>query len=157
MSLLLRTVRENRWYKEPAAAWLQEGDVPADPLGDLATTQNTLSVWQVEPDRSNLERVVRAVAIGKQKVADAGWVLFDSDLLEPLGIAVKDVPGATKDAHANQWHRDLVDLSGSKLVALARAIFDHGESGTITKKRMVDLIEQGIKQHDLPQNLRDKL
>lgn len=157
MPLLLRTVRENRWYKQPAAPWLERGDVPADPLGDLTTTQNALSVWQVESDRSNLERVVRAVAIGKQKVDSSGWVLFDSEILRSIGIGVAEVRGGTKDEEANGWHRDLTDLSGSKLVALARAIFAHGESGTIPKKRMATLIEEGIASQQLPANLRDRL
>lgn len=157
MPLLLRTVRENRWYKQPAAPWLERGDVPADPLGDLTTTQNALSVWQVESDRSNLERVVRAVAIGKQKVDSSGWVLFDSEILLSIGIGVAEVPGGTKDEEANSWHRDLTDLSGSKLVALAKAIFAHGESGTIPKKRMATLIEEGIASQQLPANLRDRL
>jgi hypothetical protein len=133
------------------------GDVPADALGDLSTSQNTLSVWEVAPDRSNLERVVRAVAIGKNKVDSAGWVLFDAELLPALNIGVKAVPGETTDEGANSWHRDLVDLSGLKLVALAKTIFTHGESGTITKNRMVTLIEEGIQQRELPVSLRGKL
>ncbi len=151
MPLLLRTVRENRWYKAPAAALLREGDVPADPVGDLTTTKNALSVWHVEPDRSNLERVVRAVAIGKAKLDSAGWVLFDSDLLGPLGIGlVEDSRGATKDEAANAWHRELVDLSGNKLVGLARKILEHGESGTVLKKRMAELVEDGVRNSELP-------
>lgn len=157
MPLLLRTVRENRWYKAPAAAWLERGDVPADPIGDLATSQNALSVWLVEPDRSNLERVVRAVAIGKQKVDSAGWVIFDSDLLGPLGIGMVEAPGGTKDEAANAWHRDLVDLSGNKLIALAKTILERGESGTIPKKRIAQLIEDGIRNNELPDSLRGRL
>ncbi|MBI4485676.1 MAG: hypothetical protein HY655_06655 [Acidobacteria bacterium] len=157
MPLLLRTVRENRWYKAPAVAWLERGDVPADPIGDLATSQNALSVWLVEPDRSNLERVVRAVAIGKQKVDSAGWVIFDSDLLGPLGIGMVEAPGGTKDEAANAWHRDLVDLSGNKLIALAKTILERGESGTIPKKRIAQLIEDGIRNNELPDSLRGRL
>lgn len=154
MPLLLRTVRQNRWFKEPAAPWLERGDVPADPIGDLRTSQNALSVWHVEPDRSNLERVVRAVAIGKERVDSSGWVLFDSELLSPLGIDVVEVPGGTKDEGAKQWHRDLVNLSGNKLAALARAIIERGESGTVQKKRLAALIDAGIRNGELPDSLR---
>lgn len=81
MPLFLRTVRENRWYKSEAAPWLERGDIPADPLGDLPTSQNQLSVWEVAVDRSNVERIVRAVAVGRNNLADMGYVLFNSELL----------------------------------------------------------------------------
>ena len=56
--LLLRTVRQNRWLKGEAEPFLAADDVPADPVGDLLTQQNLLSVWEVAPDRSNIERIV---------------------------------------------------------------------------------------------------
>src|SRR5882672_947819 len=105
MPLLLRTVRENRWYKSEAAPWLETGDVPADPLGDLATSQNRLSVWEVADDRSNVERIVRAVAIGRDKIAAMGYVLFDSELLPAVGIRTEVEGGGTADEAANAWHR----------------------------------------------------
>ncbi|MGH9203131.1 MAG: hypothetical protein ACRD2A_18040 [Vicinamibacterales bacterium] len=97
------------------------------------------------------------MAIGKQKVDSSGWVLFDSDLLTPLGIGVVEAPGGTKDEGANAWHRDLVDLSGNKLVALAKMILERGESGTIPKKRMARLIDDGIRNSELPASLRGRL
>src|SRR6266566_1633701 len=101
MPLLLRTVRENRWYRSEAAPWLERGDVPADPLGDLATSQNRLSVWEVVADRSNVERVVRAVAIGRNSLADMGYVLFDSELLAAAEIGAVAEAGRTADEGAN--------------------------------------------------------
>jgi hypothetical protein len=64
MALFLRKVRQSRWFNEPAAAFLEVGDVPADPFVDLQTKENLLSVWEVEEDRSNVMRVVRAIAVG---------------------------------------------------------------------------------------------
>src|SRR5712691_1509995 len=123
MPLLLIGVRENRWHKDPARALLERGDVPADPIGDLRTTNNQLSVWEILPDRSNRDRIVRALNIGKDHIADSGWLLFSSELLEPAGIkAPVATPGRTKDKGVNHWHRDLVDLSGNLLVALTRTL-----------------------------------
>lgn len=156
MPLLLRTVRQNRWLKEAAESYLALGDVPADPFGDLQTTENLLSVWELAEDRSNLERIVRAVAVGKQKIDHTGYVIFDSEWLTPSGIEILRNKGTTADAAANQWHRDLV-LSGNKLLSLAGAILRHGDSGTVLKKRLHELVENGIQRGELPDKLRKLL
>jgi hypothetical protein len=158
MPLLLIGVRESRWFKGPAQEWLDRGDVPADPIGDLRTTDNRLSVWEIAPDRSNIERVVRALVLGKDKVADSGYVLFDSALLGEIGIAAPErVLGTTADTGANAWHSDLIQLSGNQLVGLTRAILTRGETGHILKKRLVQLIEEGIAASELPERLRQRI
>jgi hypothetical protein len=157
MPLFLRTVRENRWHKSEAAPWLERGDIPADPLADLATKENRLSVWEIAVDRSNLERIVRAVAIGRDKIADMGYVLFDADILRAAGIETLAEDGNTPDGGANSWHRDLIDLSGNKLTLLARLILEKGESGTVLKKRLETLVEEGIRQKQLPEKFRSRI
>ncbi len=156
MPLLVRNVKRNRWLKQPAEPYLAANDVPADPFGDLQTTENLLSVFEVAADRSNLERVVRAVAVGKQKIDHTGYVVFDSELLTARGIEIRNSRGTTSDDGANQWHRDLV-LSGNKLVALVDAVLRHGESGTLLKKRLEDLVRAGIQNGELPDTLRKLL
>ena len=157
MPFLLRSVRENRWLKAEAEPWLERGEVPADPLADLQTQGNRLSVWEVEGDRSNLERVVRALAANRERLADTGYVLFDSNLLTDAGVVATFERGNTADEEANSWHRDLIDLSGDKLVLLARLILQNGESGRILKKRLEELVEDGIQQKQLlPEKIRLK-
>ena len=157
MPLLLRTVRENRWYKSEAAPWLEEGEIPADPLGDCVTTHNRLSVYQVADDKSNVERIVRAIAVGRDKLADTGYVVFKSELVDTAGIATAVELGKTPDRDVNAWHLDLTDLSGSKLVGLVKAILENGETGTILKKRLRELVEEGIREKHLPEKLQGKL
>jgi len=157
MPLLLRTVRQNRWIKVEAAPFLANNDIPADCLGDMPTQENQLSVWVIEQDRSNIERVVRAVAVGKQKIDNAGYIVFDSALVQAAGIEIQDNPGTTADTGANAWHRDLV-LTGNKMVALAKAILENGEDARqILKLRMRELVQAGIDQGELPQHVKQKL
>jgi hypothetical protein len=156
MPLLLRTVRRNRWFKEPAAPFLDQNDVPADPLSDLLTQQNRLSVWEVAEDHSNIERIVRAVAIGRDKIADMGYVVFASELLPGAGIEMRESKGVSPDDGANAWHRDLL-VSGNKLVALTRLILLHGESGTVLEARLRQLVDEGIRTGQIPERLRAKL
>ena len=86
-----------------------------------------------------------------------GYVLFDSELLHVMNISTQVEEGATPDRDANSWHRDLVDLSGHKLVALTKAILENGESGTVLKKRLHELVDEGIREKQLPEKLRSKL
>lgn len=97
MALLLRKVKQHRWYKELAEPFLKVDDVPADPLADLQTSENLLSVWEVQEDRSNLIRIVRAVAIGGQRIDHTGYILFDSVHLDAAGIGLQKNEGRSDD------------------------------------------------------------
>ena len=156
MPLLLRTVRQNRWLKDAAAPFLAIDDVPADAVGDLLTQQNLLSVWEVAQDCSNIEPIVRAVAIGRNEIASMGYVVFDSGWLPAAGIEIRENKGESLDEGANAWHRDLV-LSGNKLVALTKTILRYGESGTVLKARLQQFVDQGIRNGQIPEKLRAKL
>jgi hypothetical protein len=158
MAKLLRKVdKQRRWYKADAQAHLDAGDVPADPLGDLRTSENKLSVYQVAEDDSNIERIARALACSRQYLDDVGYVLFDVSVLEKASIELDPNDGTTVDSVVNRCHADLVDLTGNKLVALARLILLEGESDTILKKRIVQLVQEGLSSMELPEKVREKL
>ena len=158
MAKLLRKVdKRHRWFKAAAQAHLDAGDVPADPLGDLRTTGNKLSVYQVDEDESNIERIARALACGREHLAEVGYVLFDLSVLAKASIELDRNDGKTLDSAVNQCHADLVDLTGNKLVALARLNLLEGESDTILKKRIVQLVLEGLNSNELPEKVREKL
>jgi hypothetical protein len=157
MPLLLRNVgKRYRWLKEQAAPFLEQGDVPADSVVDLKTSGNKLSVYVIEDDKSNVNRVVRAITVGSQKPDHVAYVVFNSKVLEDAGIEMQEVIGSTADAAVNPLHRDLV-LSGNKLVALTRGMLQEGEVGQLLKVELVDLVEQGINEGHLPEKLREWL
>jgi hypothetical protein len=70
MPFILRTIRKDRWYRIEDVPWLEEGDIHADPLADLNTKANELSVWLIEDDRSNLNRVVSALAATRTHISN---------------------------------------------------------------------------------------
>jgi hypothetical protein len=157
MAKLLRKVKQNRWYKDDAQPLLDIGDVPADPLGDLSTSQNRLSVFRVDEGLANIERVARALACGRQHLDNVGYVLFDAALLERASIGLDATDGQTDDAVVNRFHADLTNLTGNKLVALTRLILLEGESDTILKKRIVELVREGLNSKELPEKVREML
>jgi hypothetical protein len=158
MAKLLRKVkRQNRWFKPTAQPLLDVEDVPADPLGDLTTSENKLSVYRVDGDVAEIERIARALALSAQRLDNVGYVIFDASLLEGISVELDPTEGGTDDAVVNKWHVDLTNLTGNKLVALARLILLEGQSDTILKKRIVELVQQGLNLNELPEKVRDKL
>ena len=148
MALFVRKVKQNRWFTEDAAPFLDIGDVPADSVIDLQTSSNLLSVWEVEPDRSDLARIVRALALGPLKIDHTSYIVFDSDRLGQAEIEIQNNAGTSLDRGINHRHRDLV-LSGKKLVALAEVLLRYGELRTMIKPDVRELVEQGLRDGEL--------
>jgi hypothetical protein len=118
----MRGIRRARWYKQEIQPWLQKDEIPADPLGDLKTTGNGLSVYLIDDEKSNLGRVVCALAATRDRIQHFDYLLFDWDILLSTGITVKRSEGKTPDCAVNELHCDLAELSGQKLLALATDI-----------------------------------
>ena len=114
-------------------------------LSDLTTKDNQLSVWYIEDDKSNLERVITALAASGTDIANVDYALLDYRWLSDMRIKSASTRGGTPDEEVNaSWHRDLIELSASKLVALATAIFTHAEKQRIPKIRIHQLIAQAV-------------
>ena len=115
---LLRKITKPKWYDTP---WLPAGDVPADALVDLRTQRNELSVWHVEPDETNLNAVIAALASNQTtRVANLDYVLLADEAVAALGIQCVKTDGDSPHRDANtRWHCDLVELTATKVVRLA--------------------------------------
>jgi hypothetical protein len=144
--------------------WLAPGEIPADPLKDLITSNNTLSLWHIEDDRSNLERVIAAIAATCDVSSNFDFVLFDRRQVEDLAIKLEFHPGDTPDEKANaSWHYDATELSASRLVNLATRMFsDKAVIERLLEKNVLALIaaavlEQRINLAKLSQRLRAKV
>lgn len=139
--------------------WIQEGDVAADALSNLRTTGNTLSVWQIDENRTNLDRVVAALAAGRMKLDKFDYALIDRQALEPLGIRLVKEAGGSSDQDANaRWHHDITGLSGSTLLELAYTLQTRAEFKRIHKKNVRNLIVASIDNRFIdPTHLEAKL
>lgn len=139
MPLLLRTISLSRWWDHEAHPWLSEDSskadgIPAAALLDLIkepkeseqvpNTQGliTISVWQINDDRSNLGQVVTALAANRHKISHLDYALFDRDLLLKQGFKIKFTQGKTPCAVTNKLHCNLIELSVHKITELAKII-----------------------------------
>ncbi len=145
MPLFLRKIRKSKWYKNDSVPWIGKEEIQADALGDLVTSSNTLSVWLVEDDKSNLEQVIVALASSCDNVSNFDYVLLNVDLLLNVDIKIEPKEGLTPYSRANQWHRDLVELTTNKLFKLAEAIFACSDKNRIAEKKVLNLIKDAVQ------------
>ena len=122
MPLLIKLDNKRMWDRPE---WLPAGEVPAEAVQDFRADGNELSVWYVEADRSNLDRVLTAIAANRDHFEKIDYAVFEDAVVDRCGITIRPTPGKVPDEHANRtWHRDLIELSGRKLVSLAECIAD---------------------------------
>ncbi|MDA2926836.1 hypothetical protein MYX78_06320 [Acidobacteria bacterium AH-259-G07] len=142
MPFVLRTIRKARWYKP---LWLSPTDIPADPLGDLQTKDNCLSVWKIQEDYSNWDLVITALAANRQYLSNLDYAVFDEKLILEHEIRTQPSRGVTPLVEVNDWHLDLVELSGHKLVSLTKSIMENAKIGRVPEKNIIELLREALK------------
>ncbi len=162
MSSYLIKVTWGRWQTDPK--WLQSGDIQAAALFDLRFSNNKLSIWKIDDTQSNLDRVIAALSvINKKKTIDnLDYVIITPEEIQTLGLKTEKSPGSTLDTDANKdWHYDIIELSISKIVAIAKCIKSH----TIHRKSepaVHNLVRLSLKNkfidiNDADENLKKQL
>jgi hypothetical protein len=148
MAKFLRKVQyKTNW--DPAgefSKYLPPGEAPADALQDLVTSDNTLSVWEIDDKGTNLERVLAAIASRGDHLQKIDYLIVDSRHLLELGLAMEKKTGQTHDGYANEsWHFDLTHLSASDLSRLANNMFAHGKTDRKREPSLIELLNKSIE------------
>ena len=112
-----------------------------------------MSVYLVNDDKSNLERIITALAANSDSLDSTDYIMMDINELDVLGIQKLETPGQTLDSEVNTCHMDLLDLTSSKLDSLAHAFRDKGESDRFYKKDLKQMILEAIRVGNIDQNL----
>ena len=155
MAPLLRKVRHNRWY---AALSSRGQPLPADPVGDLGTTDNSLAVWQVLTNDTNLEDIVVAIAATLDYLTNIDVVLVDEQPIRHLGIKVEPTQGRTPLRRATGYHRHLVQLRAQTLLEIAEVIRNQGDFRDFSEKEVRQLLARYISEGSLnPSELKDRV
>lgn len=146
--MLLRKLSDKRQWDWTAGVpqWVPSNDIPSAPLACFNSSHDSkISVWYVEKDGSNLDRIIAGMAAGRQNADKFDYVLFPEDLLSEAGVQEEDAPGKSKDQDANaKWHRNLVEVSAKKLVTLVELVGRHGEISRRSEREVISLIRDSI-------------
>ncbi len=144
MGYVLRSIRKARWYRCENAVWLGEGECQADAFLDLQTKGNVLSLWFIADDCSNLEEVVSALASARERISNLDYALLDQKFITENDLQLQPVIGSSPNGQANTWHRDLVELSASKLCVFANMLFEYGEKRRFTERDVLRLLARAM-------------
>jgi hypothetical protein len=146
-----------RWQTDEP--WIPAGELQAAALFDLRFSNNKLSVWKIEDDKTNLDRVIAALAVntGRKNIERVDYVLLDPKSIEDLAIRVGKSQGKTPDTVANdEWHFDLVELTAAKIVAIAKLIKEDGKFDRKNEPAIKSLISKGLRGKQIDINLVDE-
>ena len=162
MARILRKLdQKSYWYSQE---WLKEGDVQSLAASRcLATQQNSLSIFIVQGDEQQVDRVVAALALTRQYLGHVDVAIVSEQVLEDCNITrTTKVEATTPDSEVNSWHADLVQLSVTNVSDLAKAIKSHGEISRFFKadvKRAIktSLTNQWVNTDRIEDKLRVSL
>ena len=138
---------------------MKENDFQADALVDLSTKNNILSVWYVKDDKSNLERIISALAANCDDVSNFDYALFGYNSIETININIRNSSGTSPDQLVNSnWHYELIELSANQILNLAGFISREGEVKRITEQQVKRLIGKAISYKFLDnERINDKI
>jgi hypothetical protein len=162
LALVLRKIRKSKWYRHDGVKWLTADGLQADALTDLRTEGNALSVFLIQDDKSDLNRVVAAIAASADHLSSFDYALFDESVIRDANLKVVNRPGATPDPIVNSsHHRDLIELTTESVLILVNAIRDAPRERKLPgeiRKLLANAISEGnLSIEKLTPHLRESL
>lgn len=120
---LLRGIKKAKWA-ESAQITTKDTDILnllPDPIGDLATSKSTISVWDIGQNEARLDKIVKELAGRRQKPQPFEFAVFSSDILDNLGILTENIhDNQTKEL--GKYHHNINIPSSEKLLELAKSL-----------------------------------
>lgn len=150
MSILVRKINKAKWLQIDLS---ESDDVSADALTNcLKTNDNSLSVWEIESEEK-INEAILAIASAGHHLESIDIIKLDKDYLASQNVEIKSSVGITKVEDLKDSHRDLANLTLSKMCIISSHIvakFNKNDKEIrITKKTIKDLLLKAIKDERL--------
>lgn len=143
--LLFRKIERKCWLPPPSVDWLAPDDFVADPLGDLATSEGTLSVWCLDQDCAE-PRIAAAISAKRSKFVGLDYFVLDEVKLRAAGFELQKTRGDSADRDLNKrCHHDIVKLSERSLPVLAALFRSSAVPRTYTCPSIMEFLADGIR------------
>ena len=160
--LLIRKINKSKWYQIDIK---NDDDVSADAITNcLKTTKNTLSVWSIE-NEVDIEKAILAIASNLDYIETIDVVILNDEKLQEYGIKIITSMGNTPIDSLKEIHRDLSELTFSKLGHIKDHIVERIRNDKIKRftkgslrKILKKAIEKGfLELDDLNESVRSKI
>lgn len=154
MSLALRKTRNNLIWDNSAdqLSWLEIDDIAADPITDLNTCDNALSIYIIQDKLSELDRCLSALAVQRNRLNPLDYILFDADIIYQLHLEINYKSGTLCDQEINKLHRNIIELSANKLTNLAKLIMENCDRKRILDEELAKIIAISINNNWMKKN-----
>lgn len=148
MVRIIRKLNNRRnWFKtqtDTDFSWLAPDELIGDVFDDiLPRGGGKLSVYIFDDDE-DIVRICTALAIGRNSRSNADYVIIDEDILKNEGFEYIYSSGKTAYESVNVRHNDIIKLSSSELLRLAKILKIHGEFNTISWKKIAKHVAESI-------------
>lgn len=162
MSFLVRKINKAKWYQIDI---MESDDVSADAITNcLKTTKNTLSVWHIETE-DDLEKAVLAIVANQDHLDTIDVVILDEPSLTNYNLNIVASPGETPVISLIEAHRDIAELSFTKLGQVKEHIVQRIRNQKLKrytvsslKKILTNAINEGLlRKEDLKESIRQKI
>lgn len=162
MSLIVRKINRAKWEQSD---YHNSNDVSADAITlCMKTDGNTLSVWHITSE-NDIDKAVLAMATGCERIDKMDFVIIDVGLINKNNLTLNSTPGITPVDSMVESHRNIADLTYSKLGFVKDIIVDKLKNNQTKhytksdlKKLILNAIEVGlIQQTALKASLLDKI
>jgi hypothetical protein len=145
MTYLIRVLSGERWNFE-----FEEPRMPfkANPLADLRTDYDNLSVFEFDDTKNNLKDILLGFASKRYGVSKLEYIKLDPSEISSLGFDIKDAKedGNTLIPTANDAHKNIQIESAGKLLKLAEYIYSKVENIQIVKSKDIkELLKTSLK------------
>jgi hypothetical protein len=142
----LRFIRKSQYFGDKWAELERERRPPSDLNPDRPSNEH-LSFWELDDDRTRLRRIVAAFSELRAHPEHVDYVLFSAEFLRTLGRDFRPAPVETRDVRAGkQWHWELIDPTEDGRLDLARKIQQMvevtGEAMRLTKSEVIACINE---------------
>lgn len=141
---IVRKLKKKVWLSKDIAE--DFGGLQADALKNFQTILNSLSVYLVDQNIADTERIVAAICGKSTSLDHVEYAVFDEALLIENKINYEYVLGATPDAEVNKLHIDLKELTAQQVVALAEDIQNTGDLKRMFKKKLGEVMQKGLSE-----------
>ena len=149
---LIRRISRAKWGE--IEELINNSDVSADAITNcLRTYNNNLSVWYIE-SVNDLEKAILALITGKDqdKLSTLHIVIIDEDVAMKKGLTLANTDGNTVVKGLVDTHRDLTNLTYTKLGIVKDLIIDclgKDEVQQFTKRKLKEIITKALNERIL--------